>query len=310
MAGEIQEDVLEVRLLREHRLRKASPEQILDQLSRRVERDDAALVDDRDAVAEDLGLVEVMGGEDDGRAAFLDAANQLPEVSASLRIESGRRLVEEENLGSVDEGGRDGKTLSLTPRERLLLLPRALLEVDRAQERERVDVESVAGSEELDGLPRGEVVRERAPLQLHPDPPLDAGRIGENVDAGDRGRAGIGAPQALEDLDRRRLAGAVRAEEPEHLAGLDVEADTADGLDLAVALSKVSDLHDGGRAFNLPAIARPGNVAPAAVSVGGRRRGTRGRGERRPGAGTRRPRQRSAPPPGAAARAAYTGRRA
>ena len=38
------------------------------------------------------------------------------------------------------------------------------LEVDRAEERERVDLAAVAGGKELDGFPRREVIRERAPL--------------------------------------------------------------------------------------------------------------------------------------------------
>jgi hypothetical protein len=54
------------------------------------------------------------------------------------------------------------------------------------------------------------------------------------------------AAVALEDLDGRRLARAVGAEEAEDLAPGDVEVDAADRLELAVGLAQVSD-QDGGR---------------------------------------------------------------
>ena len=50
--------------------------------------------------------------------------------------------------------------------------------------------------------------------------------------------------------DRRRLAGAVRAEKPEDLAGLDVEVDRLHGLDAAgVGLAEAPDLDRGGTHF-------------------------------------------------------------
>ena len=61
------------------------------------------------------------------------------------------------------------------------------------------------------------------------------------VDAEDRDGAGVARAVALEHLDRRRLAGAVRAEQAEDLALLDLEVDPADGLDLPVGLVQVVD---------------------------------------------------------------------
>ena len=48
--------------------------------------------------------------------------------------------------------------------------------------------------------------------------------------------AGVRLEQPLEDLDGRRLAGAVRAEQAEALAGRDLEVEAGDGDDVAVAL--------------------------------------------------------------------------
>src|SRR5260370_7757471 len=50
-----------------------------------------------------------------------------------------------------------------------------------------------------------------------------------------------GIRQGAQDLDRGGLAGAVRAEKPERLPGIDVEVDAADGIDLAVLLGQRAD---------------------------------------------------------------------
>ena len=54
--------------------------------------------------------------------------------------------------------------------------------------------------------------------------------------------ARIGVEQAFEDLDGRRLAGAVRAEQAEALAARDLEIEAVDGDDVAVALDEAAAL--------------------------------------------------------------------
>ncbi len=84
-----------------------------DQLAGRAQRDDLPLVDDRDPVAEPLGLVHVMGREDDVRPPFAQVADHVPELAARLRVEARRRLVEEQELGVADQRRRDGQPLLL-----------------------------------------------------------------------------------------------------------------------------------------------------------------------------------------------------
>ena len=71
----------------------------------------------------------------------------------------------------------------------------------------------------------------------------DIGAVGD-VDAEDHRLAAVRAAQALEDLDRRRLARAVRPEQPEDLARGDVEIDPVDGDQVAVALDQPPDPDD------------------------------------------------------------------
>src|SRR5438445_668424 len=113
-AGEIEEDVLEARLLLRDRFGEPARKEIADQLARWIHRDDAALVHDRDPIAKNLCLVEVVRGQEDRGAASTYRLDQPPEVPSRLGIEAGRRLVEEKHLWRVHERGRDREALSLT----------------------------------------------------------------------------------------------------------------------------------------------------------------------------------------------------
>ena len=56
-----------------------------------------AVVDDGEPVAELVGLLHVVGGEQDGLAVGVELAEDLPQGDAALRVEAGGRLVEEED---------------------------------------------------------------------------------------------------------------------------------------------------------------------------------------------------------------------
>src|SRR6202522_4411587 len=54
-----------------------------------------------------------MSGQEDGLAAFADAAHQVPDGVARLWIEAGGEVVEKHNLGVVDEREGDEQALLL-----------------------------------------------------------------------------------------------------------------------------------------------------------------------------------------------------
>jgi hypothetical protein len=81
----------------------------------------------------------------------------------------------------------------------------------------------------------------------------DAGAAG-GIETEDPYVASVAVAEALQDLDRRRLAGAVGAEQAEHLAASDIEADVAHGGKVAVGLLQVVDL-DGQTVAFTPGIA-------------------------------------------------------
>ena len=69
--------------------------------------EELAAGDDSDAVSERLGLIEIVRRQHDRRALVGEAADELPEVATSLRVEAGRRLVEEEQFWPADDAQAD-----------------------------------------------------------------------------------------------------------------------------------------------------------------------------------------------------------
>ena len=75
--------------------------ELLHQLGLLLDHDQLALVDHADAVGHLLGLVDVVGGQDDGDAAFAQAPHQRPHVAAQLDVHARGRLVEKQDLRLV-----------------------------------------------------------------------------------------------------------------------------------------------------------------------------------------------------------------
>src|SRR5439155_14550011 len=86
--------------------------------------------------------------------------------------------------------------------------------------------DAVEAREEVERLPHGEdSVARRIPSGDHVDPTPNVQGIADDVEAGDGRPAARGEKERRQDLDERRLPGAVRPQEPEALAALDAEVD-------------------------------------------------------------------------------------
>ena len=77
---------------------------LADQLGGRALAHDHAVAQHRDAIRELLGLVEVVRRQENRRAERAQRADHVPGGTARSRIEAGRRLVEEDEIGIADEG--------------------------------------------------------------------------------------------------------------------------------------------------------------------------------------------------------------
>ena len=98
----------------------------------RIERDQLSVVDDRDAVAQAIGFVHVVGGNQHGEiAGVLEVVEHLPHGNAGDRIEPGGGLVEKEDARIVNQAARDLKAAPHSAGERLGLRIAPLEQVHR-----------------------------------------------------------------------------------------------------------------------------------------------------------------------------------
>jgi hypothetical protein len=75
-----------------------------------------------------------------------------------------------------------------------------------------------------------------------PDPPSERDPLARRLESGDRDPARARYEDPGEHLHRRRLAGAVRADVPEHRPRLDREADVVDRADDATLAAEATAL--------------------------------------------------------------------
>ena len=241
-------------------------------------RSSASGVEDDDGVAGPLDVAHQVRRDDDADAELAaDAPDQLEHVAAAHRVEPGGRLVEErqhrivnERLGQLHPLLHPGRVGPHGP-VALLEQPDVAEDVGRAQAggraREPADLRQVG--EKLGSRDR---TWEAVVLGCVPDPGAVLGRA-SRVGAEHFDRAGVGVDQAHEQLQRRRLAGAVGAEQPCD-PGLDLEADVVQRPDGAVRLRQtpsVDESHARG-AYRGPMDPTPA-LAVARRRHGGKRRG-------------------------------------
>ena len=89
-----------------HRLHRGTPDLGLERV-RRALGDDLAGVDDRDALRERIGFLEVLGCQEDRHTVLVGEAGHLvPERRPALDVEAGGRLVQEQQSRLVYERER------------------------------------------------------------------------------------------------------------------------------------------------------------------------------------------------------------
>ncbi len=213
----------------------------LDELAGRALGDDPRLVHDNEPIAELLGFVHVVGRQDEGHPLLLEPIELVPEEVAGLRVEAGRRLVEEEEIGLVHEGSGDRQASLHPARERLHLGVGPIEELDEVEEGVGATpglgpgkVEVAAVDDEV--LPDGQLHVEGVLLWHDPEAGPDPRAVDGRIEAEDTKGAGGDRGDAADHPHRRGLPGPVRAEEAEGLPAADVEVDRVDSGESTEAL--------------------------------------------------------------------------
>ena len=99
----------------------------------------------------------------------------------------------------------------------------------------------------MDGLPHLDAFLELRLLELDADTLLQLIDIAKRVEAQHRDRTAVRFPDTLDALQRRGLAGAVRSDQAEDFAILNVERDLIDGDGPSVGLADAGDADHGSR---------------------------------------------------------------
>jgi hypothetical protein len=122
---------------------------------------------------------------------------------------------------------------------------------------------------EANVLLAGEIPVEAGPLEDDSDSPPHGTRLANDIAAADRRRPARRGEGRCQDRDRRGLPGAVRAEQREELARIDVERDAIDGvaLRLPVALDQRLDVDHESTSWPIPAPGTPGSAAASAAQA-------------------------------------------
>src|SRR5579872_1078199 len=204
---------------------------------------DLAAAEQSDAVADRLDLIEQMRGQHDRHAVGFQRADEVEEFARRLRIEAAGRLVENGEARPLHQDFGDGEALAHAARISLDPLLRRLGEAHAFQRfgdarislaawqaDEPGDVAQIGGA--------GEIVVEAELIGHIAGAALDFERLAQGIEAGDAGEARCRLGQAEQHQDRRRLAGAVRAEQAEHFALFDRQIEAIDRQRRSVALGQ------------------------------------------------------------------------
>ena len=195
------------------------------ELGGRALGDEAAGVDDADAVGELVGLLEVLRGEEDGHPELVvEPPHLLPHAGAADRVEAGGRLVEEQHVGVVHQRGGEVEAAPHAARVGVDAAVERVAEVDELAELdEPLSISSLRAARRAD--PAGGAARCRSASGRARRPAARRRCAGAPAS----GRSAMSRPatsacpprrreQRAEHLDGGRLAGAVGAEEAVDLA--------------------------------------------------------------------------------------------
>jgi len=202
------------------------------------------VVDDRDAVAEALGLLHVVSRVEKGHAARFELSDHAVDALARLRVHADGRFVEEKHSGAVDRAGGDVEAPLHSAGQPVGLVVRAVGEADPGQ---------AVANRGLKGRPGEALVAPEGPEVLAwgkqgiegdflRDPsPCRARSVIRRRKPQDRHAAPVRLGAAGDGSDDGRLAGAVRAEETEHLSAGELQRDAVEGPAVAEALRQIAD---------------------------------------------------------------------
>ena len=206
----------------------------MQDLSRRAHLDQAAVLEDRDAVTYAHGLIEVVGDKDDGLVQGLLQFQQLVlHLRADQRIERTEGLVHQDDVGVCRQGTGQAHTLTHAARELVRVFVFVAFQahgIDPVQRTLGAHLLALATHFQAVGdiVDHGLVRQQAEALEHHADlVPAKFAQgfhvVLQDVHAVHQDRAAGGVDQAVEVAHQGRFAGTRQAHDHEDFAGADAQ---------------------------------------------------------------------------------------
>jgi len=205
------------------------------------------VVDDRDAGGEAVGFLEVLGGEQNGHAVARELGHDPPQLLARPGVQSGGRLVEQDDRRAADEARGEVQPSAHAARVDGGAAVGGLGELEALQQLARAGSrlgarQPVQPADHLQVLAAGELAVDRRELAGQADLAPHREGLPDHVVAEHAGLARRRLEQRGEDADQRGLARPVGPEQPEHHPRGDVELEAVERVHLAELLAQVTRL--------------------------------------------------------------------
>jgi hypothetical protein len=197
--------------------------------------------DDDEVVSEHGELADEVAGDEDAAASLGEGGQVGAQPADAVRVEAVRRLVEQQDLRFAEQRAGQREALAHAQGEAAGALVGGRLQADLGQDgRHPVQGDATERGRRAQVLSSGPARVHAACVEHRAD---DTGWVAQ-VGVGDAvvgDAAAVGAGQADHRAHRRRLAGAVGADEAGHPSSGHSEAEVVDGGAAAVGLVQVRD---------------------------------------------------------------------
>ena len=209
-------------------------------------RDDKAMVDDHDLVGQLVGLIEVLGGQQQRGPAGDQRPDDVPHAEPRSRVKTCGRLVQEQDLGTSDQAGGQIQAALHAARVVLGVPIGGIGQVELLEEiggpRPGVRLAQVVQPpDDLEILPAGELLLNGGRLPGQPDQAADRGCLPDDIASLDQCLALVRLQQGSEDAHGRCLARAVRPEDAEHRPAWHDKIDSAERVYVPERLRQALD---------------------------------------------------------------------
>src|SRR6267378_3562802 len=201
-----------------------------------------AAMQQQQAIRDGGRLSEVVSGEQNRSLLPCQSVDRGPEVCRGGGVEAARRLVEQEHAGTLDQGARDPQSLvhaagKLHDQRVALLFETGIAKNVFDPRRSLTPRDFVEGGKEIKVLRSGET-REKRAFRGNGDAdlPPDFTRSAPCIEAAHAYRSGIGQEHGRDQLERRGLSAAVRAEQHQYLGASCRERNVFQGNGFAAPL--------------------------------------------------------------------------